>query len=312
MSSSDDSSSGALYSEGKQTRFWRESAENGWLSNFYAVPLIYDGKFFPTSEALFQYLKFVHDDASPATLRYAEKIRTAKSPTQARVLAHQKIGGGYAWRQALNPIIERSLIDGVEADPDWEENKIDCMREVLRIKFTTSPELRANLVKTGRSELVEDSPYDSFWGVGTHGSGHNMLGKLLMQLRAKLIAEDQAAARLAAVATFKRQKPKKPRVFASSSGVASAVATATLAKKRALPADDEVGPVAAARKPVKKREFATSSTLPARKPVAKRAVSTAVVETVDDDATDEDDESPIVAAAPKKKKIARKTKIIQC
>lgn len=54
MSSSDDSSSAALYStEGKPIRFWCESAENGWLSNFYPAPLVYDGKAFATSEALY-------------------------------------------------------------------------------------------------------------------------------------------------------------------------------------------------------------------------------------------------------------------
>lgn len=272
MSSSDDSSSAALYSEGETTHFWRETAENGWLSNFYTAPLVYDGKFFPTSETLYQYLKFTYDGASPATLRYAEKVRTAKSPTQARLLAQQKIGGGYAWRQALNPIIEKSHVDGVKADPDWEDNKIDCMREVLRIKFTTSPELRAKLVKTGRSELIEDSPYDSFWGSGRYGSGHNMLGKLLMQLRAKLVAEDKAAAvRASAVATIHVQKPKKPRVFASSS---SAIA-ASAAKKPKAPV-------------VKKRAFA----------VAEDAA----------DADDEADDASPIAAPAKKKKVARKTK----
>lgn len=191
------------------------------------------------------------------------------------MLAQQQIGGGYAWRQALNPTIGQSHVDGVKADPDWEENKIDCMREVLRIKFTTSPEFRALLVKTGGAELIEDSPYDSFWGVGKLGGGRNMLGKLLMQLRAKLVAEDVAAAvRASAVATIHVKKPKKPRVFASSS---SAVA-ASAAKKPKAPV------------------------------VKKRAFAAAAAEDAAADADDEADDASPIAAPPKKKKVARKTK----
>ncbi len=66
--------------------------------------------------------------------------------------------------------------------PDWDSVKTSVMLTVLRAKFAI-PYLRNLLLKTGTAELVEDSPFDSFWGIGHDGKGQNMLGRLLMQIR---------------------------------------------------------------------------------------------------------------------------------
>ena len=42
------------------------------------------------------------------------------------------------------------------------------------------------LLSTGERKLIEDSPVDYYWGCGEDGSGVNMLGKLLMELRTEL------------------------------------------------------------------------------------------------------------------------------
>lgn len=34
--------------------------------------------------------------------------------------------------------------------------------------------------------IVQDSPYDSFWGIGPDGKGENNLGKALVKLRTEL------------------------------------------------------------------------------------------------------------------------------
>jgi predicted NAD-dependent protein-ADP-ribosyltransferase YbiA (DUF1768 family) len=39
----------------------------------------------------------------------------------------------------------------------------------------------------GSQKLIEDSPTDSYWGCGRDGSGLNMLGVLLMELRATYV-----------------------------------------------------------------------------------------------------------------------------
>lgn len=36
---------------------------------------------------------------------------------------------------------------------------------------------------------MEHTENDAFWGDGGDGSGHNMLGRLLMELRAELVAQ---------------------------------------------------------------------------------------------------------------------------
>ena len=75
----------------------------------------------------------------------------------------------------------------VELRPDWEDVKIDIMRQVLKSKFTQNPELKAKLIATGDAELIEGNNWnDRFWGV-CNGKGQNHLGRLLMELRAELV-----------------------------------------------------------------------------------------------------------------------------
>ena len=45
------------------------------------------------------------------------------------------------------------------------------------------------LLATGDKELVENAPGDYYWGCGADGSGRNMLGRILMELRAELRGE---------------------------------------------------------------------------------------------------------------------------
>ena len=75
----------------------------------------------------------------------------------------------------------------IELRPDWEEVKIEIMRQVLKSKFTHNPELREKLIATGNTELIEGNNWnDRFWGV-CRGVGKNHLGKLLMEIRAELV-----------------------------------------------------------------------------------------------------------------------------
>lgn len=93
-----------------------------------------------------------------------EKIRCLETPREAADVGRQ-----------LNPIRE-----------DWDYVKIKVMEEALFHKFTQHESLKELLLSTGDSILIEDSPYDSFWGCGKHGDGRNELGKALMKLREKL------------------------------------------------------------------------------------------------------------------------------
>jgi ribA/ribD-fused uncharacterized protein len=69
--------------------------------------------------------------------------------------------------------------------------KDDIMREALRAKFTQHEDLRKILLETGDARLVEHTTNDRYWGDGGDGSGLNMLGKLLMELREELRNEEK-------------------------------------------------------------------------------------------------------------------------
>ena len=62
------------------------------------------------------------------------------------------------------------------------------MREALRAKFSQHQDLRKILLDTGDAEIVEHTSNDSYWGDGGDGSGKNMLGRLLMEVRDELRA----------------------------------------------------------------------------------------------------------------------------
>ena len=60
------------------------------------------------------------------------------------------------------------------------------MFKALQAKFTQHKDLKELLLSTKNRELVEHSPFDSYWGDGGDGLGKNKLGILLMKLRKDL------------------------------------------------------------------------------------------------------------------------------
>ena len=134
--------------------FFRKSESFSELSNFAPSEFEADGMRWPTVEHYFQAQKF--EDAT-----YRERIRSAHSPMNAKTLGQT--------RQL--PI--RS---------DWENVKEDVMRRALRLKFQ-NPRLRSLLLSTKNRMLIEDSPYDRYWGAGRDRKGKNRLGVLLMEIR---------------------------------------------------------------------------------------------------------------------------------
>ncbi|KYF79038.1 Swarming motility protein YbiA [Sorangium cellulosum] len=138
--------------------FYRAGDAYGFFSNFSRHPVTLKGKVWPTSEHYFQAQKF------PGT-RHEEEIRNAPGPGEAARMG----------RQRSRPL-----------RPDWEQVKDDIMREVVRAKFTQHEELKRALLDTGDAELVEHTTNDAYWADGGDGSGVNMLGKILMEIREEL------------------------------------------------------------------------------------------------------------------------------
>lgn len=69
---------------------------------------------------------------------------------------------------------------------DWESVKDNIMRDAVTAKFSQHEELRNMLLATGEAKLVEHTSNDRYWGDGGDGSGKNMLGRILMEVREKM------------------------------------------------------------------------------------------------------------------------------
>ena len=60
------------------------------------------------------------------------------------------------------------------------------MRKAVFEKFSQNEDIKKILLSTGDEELIENTSDDYYWGCGTKGTGKNMLGKILMEVREKL------------------------------------------------------------------------------------------------------------------------------
>jgi len=80
----------------------------------------------------------------------------------------------------------------------WEANREEIVFRGNLAKFTQNESLRIELLETGDRVMVEASPYDKIWGIGMRADdsravqpsdwkGLNLLGKVLMQVRAELL-----------------------------------------------------------------------------------------------------------------------------
>lgn len=136
------------------------------LSNFSAFNLQWKGWTFPTSEHAYHWEKFY--GVAPAI---CDLIRQAPS-------AHEAFKTAEEFKDKRRP--------------DWDNVKLEVMRQILRAKAAQHEYVRRKLVATGDRELIEDSWRDDFWGWGPNRDGQNWLGRLWAEIR----TECRAAAAL--------------------------------------------------------------------------------------------------------------------
>ena len=128
------------------------------FSHFAPYGIAMGGVWWRTVEHWFQAQKF-HD----ATWR--ERIRSTGRPRQAKALG---------------------LTREVPLRADWEDVKDGLMHQAVTEKFRTHQALAELLLSTGDRTIVENSPYDGYWGCGADGTGLNRLGVILMAVRSEL------------------------------------------------------------------------------------------------------------------------------
>lgn len=138
--------------------FYRVADDYGCFSNFAPYPIQVDGKQWQTSEHYFQAQKFEDRE-------HQEAIRKTKSSMIAARMG----------RDRKKPLRR-----------DWESVKVAVMRKAVRAKFTQHEDIRRILLSTGEARIVEQTENDSYWGDGGDGSGKNMLGRILMEIREEL------------------------------------------------------------------------------------------------------------------------------
>ncbi len=129
-----------------------------FLSNFYEAPVEYGGITYQTNEAAFQAQKCAKEED--------RKKFAALSPGDAKRMGRQ-----------------------VTLRPDWEDVKVNIMRDIVIEKFNQNPDLRDKLMDLEGAYLEEGNTWgDRVWGT-VNGQGKNLLGQILMEVRDKFIEQ---------------------------------------------------------------------------------------------------------------------------
>jgi len=155
----DDNFDGVVHDETKIAGF---VTEYSWLSNYFPCRVEWEGRVYGSSEAAYQSGKYL-----PAE----RDVFTRLDPDSARKFPRTKPYDRVA----------------------FQERKVRTMREISWAKFSQNAELGKKLLATGDRYLEETNWWgDITWGV-YRGEGENLLGKILMEVRAALAKERAAA-----------------------------------------------------------------------------------------------------------------------
>ena len=123
-----------------------------FLSNFAPVTVEYEGMSFPSVE---------HAYVAAKTTDLEKRREIQQVPTAGQV---KRLGRRLKVRE------------------DWEDIKVDVMRDLLIQKFSQEP-YKTKLIQTRGYYLEETNTWgDTFWGV-CEGVGDNVLGWILMEIR---------------------------------------------------------------------------------------------------------------------------------
>lgn len=133
------------------------------LGSYSFHPFTLDDAHWPSVAHYFHAMKF--EDP-----HYREKIRQAPTPSKAARLG-------------------RSRLKGIRKD--WREIRVTVMTRAVYIKCRSHDEAAQALLETGDKQIVEGNSYDYFWGCGRDRRGDNYYGRVLMNVRKKLLEEEQ-------------------------------------------------------------------------------------------------------------------------
>jgi ribA/ribD-fused uncharacterized protein len=152
-----------------QILFYKLKEYYGAFGNFSKYTVQYKNLVAPTSEHMFQALKFY-----PHNPELVQKVLEQPTPKDAANMGRDR---SLPLRKDWEQPIENS------PHPDVVLTKDLVMLDVVMDKFTRHDDLKSLLLSTGNATIVEDSPIDWYWGWGKDHTGQNKLGKILMIVR---------------------------------------------------------------------------------------------------------------------------------
>lgn len=129
------------------------------FSNFFPSPMVINDTLYSCVEQYYQAAKLDEDDSS----ENISKIMDSLDPFKMKYFGSAK--------------------SGAKERPDIDDLKDRIMYNGLKAKFTQNPILQEILLETGDAELIEEAPWDEYWGSGKTGEGQNKMGSLLMKVR---------------------------------------------------------------------------------------------------------------------------------
>ncbi len=160
------------------------SFRHTFLSNFYIIPIIYQGVKYPSVEHAYQDQKFTPEALDKVTARQLEEINEV---LKMRGHPHSIDSMHEVFRDPNNSsgsvkVIAEMLREWGYVRRGWDDDKMVLMIDLLKQKFT-DPILMQHLKETEGKYLVEGNTWDdTFWGI-CNGRGRNFLGHILMYLR---------------------------------------------------------------------------------------------------------------------------------
>lgn len=142
-----------------------------FLSNFYEVPVTYNGITYQNNEAAFQ--------AQKGDKKFQLELSNLPPNVAKKKGRNVKIVGGIQ---------------------NWDKNKDRIMYEICKAKFS-NPEMRKKLLATHPHILEEGNTWhDNYWGIchcekcEKNDEGLNHLGQILQRIREEFVAEEIMAA----------------------------------------------------------------------------------------------------------------------
>lgn len=159
-----------------------------FLSNFYFVPINYNGKVYPSVEHAYLRQKYRKEDLQNLSVHEKKELNQIfKFKGLAKEL-HDFSDIFYDSNIAAGTVkrISNKLKEwGYQID-DWDDKRMNIMIELLLLKFSDYEMLHL-LIATGKKYLVEGNDWnDTFWGVSNE-RGKNFLGRIIMKIREKNI-----------------------------------------------------------------------------------------------------------------------------